>query len=136
MTVVDTNIWIYSHDTRTPDKQQKAQELIAQIQDHVLPWQVGCEFMAASRKLLPLGFDQAKAWRALTTMRNLAASVLLPVPEVWGDAQSLQERLSLSFWDALLIATCLRGSVKQLYSEDFGGVTVSGLTVLNPFQTP
>src|SRR5438105_4395505 len=65
MNVIDTNIWIYSHDARDPQKQAVAQGLIASLRALALPWQVGCEFIAASRKLVPLGFDETKAWSAL-----------------------------------------------------------------------
>ncbi len=62
MNAIDTNIWVYSHDGRDLHKQQVAQQLIASVRPLALPWQVGCEFMAASRKLTALGFDEAKAW--------------------------------------------------------------------------
>jgi predicted nucleic acid-binding protein len=48
MNVLDTNIWLYSHDTRDPHKQAIAQQLIATVRPLALPWQVGCEFIAAS----------------------------------------------------------------------------------------
>lgn len=51
MNVVDTNIWIYCHDTRDPAKQQRARELVRTVRPLTLLWQVGCEFIAASRKL-------------------------------------------------------------------------------------
>jgi hypothetical protein len=51
MNAVDTNVWLYSHDTRDPRKQALAQQLIASTRPLALPWQVGCEFIAASRKL-------------------------------------------------------------------------------------
>ncbi len=48
MNALDTNVWIYSHDTRETEKQQMAQRLIAEARPGVLLWQVGCEFIAAS----------------------------------------------------------------------------------------
>src|SRR5262245_28060978 len=98
MNVIDTNIWIYSHDNRDPHKQVISQTLITTPQVLALPWQVGCEFIAASRKLVPLGFDETKAWAALADMQAMATSVLMPMPTIWSEAQSLQQRHSLSFW--------------------------------------
>src|SRR6266851_6914561 len=66
MIALDTNIWIYSHDTRDPAKQAAAQQLIGQTRPLALPWQVGCEFVAASRKLQAQGFSEQQAWLALT----------------------------------------------------------------------
>jgi predicted nucleic acid-binding protein len=91
-------------------------------------------FIAASRKLAPLGFTQDQAWAALAAMQALADVVLLPVPDLWPKTQALQGRYSLSFWDALLITTCIHGAVKVLYTEDIGAPrTIDGLSLVNPF---
>ena len=122
MNAIDSNIWVYSHDTRDPRKQAIAQQLIATTQALALPWQVGCEFIAASRKLAVVGFTEPHAWAAFTTMQALADAILLPVPvqDLWPKTHSLQGRYSLSFWDVLLVAACLRGSVTVLFTEDMG----------------
>lgn len=134
MNVLDTNIWLYSHDTRVPDKQALAQQLIAAVRPLALPWQVGCEFIAASRKLAPAGFAEAQAWSALTAMRALADAILLPAPHLWPETQALQGRYSLSFWDALLVAACLNDGVKILYTEDMGAPrSIDSLSLVNPF---
>jgi predicted nucleic acid-binding protein len=134
MNVIDTNIWIYAHDTRDPQKQQLAKTLTTSPQNLVLPWQVGCEFIAASKKLAPLGFDEAKAWLALRAMQGMATIVLMPIPQLWADAESLQTRHSLSFWDALLVAACLSTGAKVLYTEDMGAPRqIDGLSLINPF---
>jgi predicted nucleic acid-binding protein len=109
MNVIDTNIWIYSHDTRDRHKQLTAQSLIATVRSMALPWQVGCEFIAACRKLAAIGFDETRAWTALADMQAMANVVLMPSEDHWHEARSLQLRHSLSFWDALLAAACIRG---------------------------
>jgi hypothetical protein len=68
MNVLDTNVWLYGHDTRDPHKQARALHLWATIRPLALPWQDGCEFLAASRKLATIGFTEAQAWAALTQM--------------------------------------------------------------------
>ena len=90
MNAIDTNVWLYSHDTRDPRKQGIAQQLIATTRPLALPWQVGCEFVAASRKLATAGFTEAQAWAALAAMRVLANAILLPVPDLWPETQALQ----------------------------------------------
>jgi len=137
MNALDTNIWFYSHDRRDPAKQLRAQHLIATVRPLALPWQVGCECIAASRKLATQGFDEAHAWSALRAMQGLVDVVLLPVPELWTDAQVLQGRYSLSFWDALLATACIRGGVRNLYSEDLGGTpAIDQMRIVNPFTGP
>jgi predicted nucleic acid-binding protein len=134
MNVIDTNIWIYSYDTRDPKRQVVAQTLTSAPQTLALPWQVGCEFIAASRKLLPLGFDETKAWTALANMKAMATLVLMPIPQLWQEAQFLQKRHALSFWDALLVAACLNAGVSILYTEDMGAPRqIAGLSLVNPF---
>jgi len=134
MNAIDTNVWLYGHDTRDPLKQGIAQQLILVTRPLALPWQIGCEFIAASRKLGVVGFTEAHAWAALTVMRALADFILLPVPDIWPQTQALQGRYSLSFWDALLVAICLRGGVQTLYTEDMGAPrTINGLSLVNPF---
>ncbi len=134
MNALDTNVWLYTHDTRDPRKQGLAQQLVAAARPLALPWQVGCEFVAASRKLAATGFSEAQAWAALTAMRALADAILLPVPDLWPETQALQARYSLSFWDALLAAACLRDGVQILYTEDMGAPrTIDRLSLVNPF---
>jgi predicted nucleic acid-binding protein len=134
MNAHDTNIWVYSHDTRDPRKQQAAQQVLATARPFVLLWQVGCEFMAASRKLRALGLTEALAWQALANMQAAAAEVVLPDTPDWTEAHTLQSRHGLSFWDALLVATCIRGGVQTLYTEDMGAPRLlGGLSLVNPF---
>jgi predicted nucleic acid-binding protein len=137
MNALDTNVWLYSHDTRDPRKQTIAQQLIAATRPLALPWQVGCEFVAASRKLAVVGFTEVQAWAALAAMRTLADVILLPVPDLWPETQALQGRYSLSFWDGLLAATCLHNGVHVLYTEDMGAPrTIDTLSLVNPFIPP
>jgi predicted nucleic acid-binding protein len=137
MNAIDTNIWVYSHDKRDEDKQRAAQRLIATLDPMALLWQVGCEFIAAARKLEPFGFRLQDAWNALADMQTIADIVLLPNHETWSIARGLQERLQVHFWDALIIAACNQGGVETFYSEDFGDQTIiDGLRIVNPFVPP
>ena len=134
MNALDTNIWLYRHDSRDLDKQQKSKRLIDETRPWVLLWQVGCEFIAASRKLEPFGLSQDDAWNALVDMQAIAHGIVLPVPQLWPEAREVQARFSLSFWDALIVAACTRGGVTTLYTEDMGAPrTLNGLSLVNPF---
>jgi predicted nucleic acid-binding protein len=55
MIALDTNVLIYCCDRRDARRQQLALDLVAGTTDGVLPWQVACEFIAASRKLADQG---------------------------------------------------------------------------------
>jgi predicted nucleic acid-binding protein len=137
MNAVDTNVWLYWHDSRDPHKQAIAQQLIATTRPLALVWQVGCEFIAASRKLIPLGFTTDQAWDDLRDLGLAADAILLPVPDIWFEARSIQTRHMLSFWDSLLVAACIHGGVTVLYTEDMGAPrTIDSLSLINPFLPP
>jgi predicted nucleic acid-binding protein len=133
MNAVDTNILIYVHDPRDPGKQQIASELVEHLSDGILVWQTVCEFLSASRKLAPFGYDFDQASddiRVLMTQWTTA----LPSWPVLDRATTLLKRYSLAYWDAMLIAACLEVGVETLYTEDFGGYAeIDGLKIVNPF---
>jgi predicted nucleic acid-binding protein len=56
MNAVDTNVLLYVHDPRDATKQATAANLLQSLTDGVLLWQVTCEYLAASRKLVPFGY--------------------------------------------------------------------------------
>jgi predicted nucleic acid-binding protein len=137
MDALDTNVWLYAYDKRDPLKQNIAIGLLENVPSLALLWQVGCEFVAGARKLEHLGFTQEQAWEALARMKDAADAVLLPDSQMWFSARDLQNRLTLHYWDALIVAGCLRGSVQTLYSEDFvHGMEIDGLRIVNPFLSP
>jgi predicted nucleic acid-binding protein len=65
MNAVDTNVLIYACDARDRVLQERALTLLSHLRDAVLPWQVACEFIAASRKLSEQGFTSEHAWARL-----------------------------------------------------------------------
>lgn len=133
MIVLDTNVLIYACDKAEPERQQRALALIDRVTDGVLPWQVACEFIAASRKLQGQGFTPADAWDRLADFRQLFRFVV-PSPAVLPLAQKLHLDSNVSFWDALLVAGCLDAGVGTLYSEDIPSRDEFGpLRVVNPF---
>ena len=135
MHAIDTNIWIYSQDNRDKDKQQIALELVATTRPLALPWQVGCEFVAASRKLVAHGFSQDLAWNSLEAMQAMADVVILPKPNLWLICRELVANYQVSFWDGMLLASCIDGGVTTLYIEDMANnCTIGSVRVINPFR--
>ncbi|MDZ4850088.1 MAG: PIN domain-containing protein [Pirellulaceae bacterium] len=136
MDAIDTNIWIYSHDNRDSWKQRIALELIGTPRRLALPWQVGCEFIAASRKLAPYGFTEATAWASLEAMQAMTDEVLFPSAVLWRAGKDLIAKYQLSYWDGMLAAACIEGGVQTLFTEDFGGSqAIEGMRIVNPFAS-
>lgn len=133
MNAVDTNILIYARDPRDSVKQTVATALLSSLTDGVL-WQVACEYIAASRKLEPFGYDRTQALADIADMRE-AWKTILPTWSVMDRAEQLLTRYQLSFWDGLIIAGCLESGVARLYSEDLDeSVQAEGLEIVNPFR--
>lgn len=133
MNAVDTNIIFYAHDIRDPAKQAIASELIENLTDGVLLWQVACEYLASSRKLSSQGQSLADARAALADLQQAWVETA-PDWSLLDVAVGLTSRHSLSFWDALIVAACDHAGVNVLYSEDLGGRPPwRGVTFVNPF---
>jgi predicted nucleic acid-binding protein len=133
MNAVDTNVLIYVHDDRDPEKRTAAKELIDSLADGLLIWQVACEYVAASRKLLPQGYTPDDARRDVDDLRHVWTTVLPKWP-VFERSGKLMGRYSLSFWDSLLVAACLEAGAETLYTENFDGYDeIDGLKIVNPF---
>ena len=133
MNAVDTNVLLYAHDPRDPRKREIATELIASLTDGVLIWQVACEYLAASRKLEGYRYSRTQAFGDVGELRIWWATAV-PGWAVFDQAEELRLRLSLSSWDALLVAACLDAGISRLYSEDLqAGLRIGGLEIVNPF---
>lgn len=134
MNAVDTNILIYAQDPRDPAKHQVAKTLVASLQDGALLWQVACEYIAASRKLATLGYNEAQAFQDLSDLQTIW-QLQLPTWQMFQRTETLRQRYHLSFWDALIVSACLEAGVTRLYSEDFDTYkTIDGLQLVNPFK--
>ena len=135
MNAVDTNVLIYVHDEREPEKKKAATELVRNLEDGLLLWQVACEYVAASRKLVPQGYTPEDARRDVDDLRHLWKTSL-PKWETFERSAGVIIRYSLSFWDSLMVAACLEAGAETLYSENFGGQNeIDGLKIVNPFAS-
>lgn len=134
MIALDTNVLIYAYDQAEPKRQQTAIDLMSNVKDAVLLWQVACEFIAASRKLRGQGFTSADAWSRLAELLGLFPLVV-PSASVLEGAKQLHVLHDVSFWDAAILAACKEANVELLYSEDVPGLAnLSSLRVVNPFN--
>ena len=134
MNAVDTNVLVYAHDPRNPEKHAVAISLIESLTEVALVWQVACEYVSASKRLESFGYSREQAWQDVRELRMVWAAVL-PSWEIMDRVPHLMDQYGLSFWDAMIVAACLDAGVTRLYSEDFareGGI--DGLDVVNPFS--
>lgn len=73
------------------------------------------------------------AWSLLT--RYLATfRLIVPTPAVLEHARTLHAEQQWSFWDAMIVGSCLEAGVTRLSSEDLpGGACPAPLEIVNPF---
>ncbi len=134
---LDTNIFVYSVDNLEPVKKVKSQALIAQAiytGNAIISWQVIQEFLNVSSKknITPIKPYDTK---------NYLLKILNPLCQVYPDLNVYQHALKIvnstnyGFYDALILASALKGGCTILLSEDFqDGQKIEGLTITNPFN--
>ena len=138
MIAFDTNVFVYALDTCELVKQSIAQELIddsLQSGDEVVMlWQVACEILACLRRWEDSGRITNEELEEYALRYSLLFPLSMPSPDLLAESLRLHKRYSLSHWDSLLVAGCLKAGVETLYTEDLdSGTTYDSLTVVNPF---
>lgn len=132
---VDTNILVYAHDLSAGDRHAKASAVIESLweaETGVISTQVLQEFyVTVTRKIRnPLKPDKSRE-----IIRNyLAWPVQINDPETTIRASEIEEKNSLFFWDALIVAAALRLQAQKIITEDLNhGQIIEGILVENPF---
>jgi predicted nucleic acid-binding protein len=132
---VDTNVLIYSVDLADPSKQETAQYWMAELwknRNGRISFQVLQEFCAKVSRKEPGAREKTRA-----EVRGLLAWRPVPVSANTLDhSWKIQDRYSLSFWDALIVAAAKFASCRYLLTEDLqSSQDFDGLLVINPFLT-
>ncbi|MDZ7793878.1 MAG: PIN domain-containing protein [Spirochaetia bacterium] len=132
---LDTNIFVYSFDSKEPGKQKRAQELIRTGLEGrgTISWQVIQEFsnVALHKFEKPMGRDN---------LRDYLNTVLLPLCTVWPEESLYHGALSAGletgyrWYDSLILVSALKSGADILYSEDLKHDRVyMGIRIRNPF---
>ena len=135
---VDTNVLVYRSDASDGAKQARANEwyvFLWRSRAGRLSVQVLLElYSTLTRKMKP-GFDAREARqivRELTEWQPIAVGLTV-VERAW----SLEERYSLSWWDALIVAAAQAGECPVLLTEDLQhGQAFDHVRIVNPFADP
>lgn len=132
---VDTNILVYAHDTSAGRKQERARELLAGLWERgegCLSVQVLQEFYVTVTQKVAVAMAPAQAAQIVQDLS--AWQIHAPGPEDVLRAIELQQRHSLSFWDAMIVQSAVRLGCDILWSEDLNaGQSIEGVQVANPF---
>ena len=135
---VDTNILVYLQDGSDPVRQSRAEGWITFLADRRLArisFQVLQELYATlTRKLEPrFEVEEAKEIvRELSVWQPVVVDLVV-LEKAW----FLQQRYSLSWWDALIVAAAQTCECSTLLTEDLQHNQVFGpIRVVNPFRSP
>ena len=135
---VDTNVLVYRHDATDATKQARAEDWISCIVElHAgrLSFQVLQELYATlTRKLQPkVELHEARDIINLLASWNPLAVDLPLIKDAW----ALQDRYSLSWWDALIVAAAQASNCRVLLTEDLQhGQMFGTVRVIDPFDSP
>ncbi len=133
---LDTNIFVYSLAGNPIPKKVRAIELVKSAIGSgkgIISYQVVQElFSVAFRRFTPkLTLAEAEQYLATTLQPLLVAHSSY---SLYLEALLLSRRYSLSWYDALIVASAIESQCKILYSEDMqDGQSFGGLKVQNPF---
>ena len=132
---VDTNVLLYSIDARDPVKRDAAGAWIAHC------WREECgristqvlnELYANLRRVAP-NYERKAA-------RQLVARYRAWTPWIVDDstvdlAWQLEDRVAISYWDALMVAAAQQQTCSYLLTEDLQhGQKIDDLQIVNPFR--
>jgi predicted nucleic acid-binding protein len=130
---VDTNVFVYTIDSRDPRKQTTARQLVSDLLANralVLSTQVLLEFFHASTR--KVGYPPIDALAAME--RFATGDVVSASAELVRSAAETSILEQQSIWDAMIIAAAIQRRCRILYSEDMGsGRRIRGVEIRNPF---
>ena len=130
----DTNILVYTIDSRDPAKQRKARETLHEaVKSHspVISTQVLQEFYVAAT--MKLKADRLLVKGILHNFQNMEK--VNNDPEMIEQAIDISILSKLAFWDSLIIAAAEKAGCEMIFSEDLNpGQSFRGIRLVNPFQ--
>lgn len=135
-TFVDTNVLVYAYDETDAAKSTIAKKLVADLwrtRDGVISTQVLQELYVTLTRKVRRPLSKAKG-RTIVGRHTRWQVHALSAGDVV-EAMDLEQRHSLSFWDALIIVAAARSGAERLLTEDLQhGRTIAGVRIVDPFR--
>lgn len=132
---IDTNILIYAEANDLPEKQRTALKLLKLLFEEgcgVISTQVLQEYCNIAIKKLKLPASHVRAQLELFEQFE----VLQVTPAIIHAGLDLQQTRSLSFYDAIIVASAQTAGCAVLLSEDLNaGESIGGVRIINPFTS-
>jgi len=133
---LDTNIFVYSFDRRSPAKAKRSAGLIKEAVTSgrgIVSYQVVQEFLNVALKRFEKPLTTSEAEQYLATVFRPLLSVYAS-QSLFLEALRLSGRYRLSWYDSLIVAAAVEGQCATLYSEDLQhGQRMGQIDTQNPF---
>ena len=133
-TFVDTNVLIYAHDIDAKVKHEAAKRVLQELwgeRTGVLSMQVLQEFYVNVTRKIPHPISKESARLVVSTYTIWCIDA---TPAEISIAFRIEDEALIGFWDALIVASAVKGGANRILSEDLNaGQIISGLRVVNPF---
>ena len=131
---VDTNILMYAHDATAGAKHERARDLVEELwrtRSGVVSTQVLQELCVNLRRKAGQPLDMKNTREIVTDY--LSWEVVVNTGESILEAQEIENRHGISFWDALVVQAAESSGAAVLYSEDLSdGQRYGSVRVVNP----
>ena len=135
--LLDSNILVYTLDTRDPDKRQRAKEIIRAVAlsgSAALPVQSLSELSNVCLRKLEPALEPHEIRREIERLYMAFRVIPLTAPVVMEALRGVHEH-RLSYYDAQIWATARLAQIPVVLSEDFNsGATLEGVSFLNPLD--
>jgi len=128
----DSNVWIYLLAEDDSAKRERAGQLLSEVRDKVISWQVVNEVCATlvKKKNKPEAFVRVAMGHMCKSCEVIDFS--MPLLET---ASDLRARHGISFWDSLVVAAAQVAGCDTIASEDMqDGMKFGHVTVRNVFR--
>jgi predicted nucleic acid-binding protein len=133
-TFVDTNVLIYAHDVDAKAKHEAAKRVLRELWSErtgVLSPQVLQEFYVNVTRKIPHPVPKEAARLVVS---SYAIWCIDTTPAEIAAAFRIEDESRMGFWDALIVASALKGGASRILSEDLKpGQTIAGIRIENPF---
>ncbi len=134
--LVDTNVLVYFYDQNSPEKQERANLVLDQLQQAGLgrlSTQALAEFVNAAMRKLDPPLTAAQAMQQVS-MFSTAWPILDLTPQIVLEATRGVRDHGLSYYDSQMWATARLNQIPVIFSEDFqDGQVLEGVRFANPF---
>ena len=134
---VDATVLVYLRDSTEPEKQRQAAEWVGHLWGSGLgrtSVQVLQEYYVTVTMKLDPGLPIEDAREDVLALR--AWRPIRPDADTFEEAWAAEDRYSLTFWDALIVASARRLGCSILLTEDLqDGQDLDGLVVRSPFTS-